>query len=124
MHNGKGRLRRKQRLPSLLAASFVWLHAFAMVSVQRAWAPSHSGLIFLLAITLPQWIAGRLLLRARTFDPKYRFWLEQLDPIFNFRTKFWLGKTSDVEDKDQVNGHNLNGGNLVLYSYLFTTGKL
>lgn len=30
------------------------------------------------------------------------FWLEQLEPVWNFRPKFWLGKTGDVEDKDQV----------------------
>ncbi|GAB5036600.1 Hypothetical protein NocV09_04300250 [Nannochloropsis oceanica] len=31
-----------------------------------------------------------------------RFWLEPLEPIWQYRGKFYLGKTKDVEDKDQV----------------------
>jgi len=31
-----------------------------------------------------------------------RFWLEPLEPIWQYRGKYYLGKTDDVEDKDQV----------------------
>lgn len=31
-----------------------------------------------------------------------RFWLENLDPTFHYRSKFWLGKADNVEDKSQV----------------------
>ena len=31
-----------------------------------------------------------------------RFWLEPLEPIWQYRGKYYLGKTADVEDKDQV----------------------
>lgn len=32
----------------------------------------------------------------------HRFWLEPLEPIWQYRGKYWLGKTTDIEDKDQV----------------------
>ncbi|TFJ82434.1 hypothetical protein NSK_006260 [Nannochloropsis salina CCMP1776] len=31
-----------------------------------------------------------------------RFWQEPLEPIWQYRGKYYLGKTDDVEDKDQV----------------------
>lgn len=28
--------------------------------------------------------------------------MEPLDPVFHYRTKYFMGKTKDVENKDQV----------------------
>ena len=39
------------------------------------------------------------------FPSLSRFWLENIDPVFNFRANYWLGKTEDVEDKEQVGNH-------------------
>lgn len=32
----------------------------------------------------------------------FRFWLETLEPTFHYRSKFWLGKADNVEDRTQV----------------------
>ena len=40
--------------------------------------------------------------------PSSRFWLEPLEPIWQYRGKYYLGKTADVEDKDQVSKNDKN----------------
>jgi hypothetical protein len=57
------------------------------------------------------WLLIRIDLVILYFNPKqinaslafsHRFWLEPLEPIWQYRGKYYLGKTGDVEDKDQV----------------------
>lgn len=40
--------------------------------------------------------------QSRTLYRSFRFWQEPLEPIWQYRGKYYLGKTDDVEDKDQV----------------------
>jgi hypothetical protein len=48
-----------------------------------------------------------------------RFWLEPLEPIWQYRGKYYLGKTADPEDKDHVS----KVGNLWFLFFFFPSTR-